>query len=478
MARREASLAGSEDIRDKYDLGEKLGRGGFGEVLEAILKDSRKVRAVKVVDRKEEYLRSKFSRCAMFHNEVAMLQQIHHPNIVRFWDVYQDTDFLYVVMDVCHGGEIFDRVVQMHHFSEVDASIVSSQILRAIGYLHDRCIMHRDIKAENFMFADKTAEASIQMIDFGFACTFKPGEIFSDLVGTVNYMSPELVNRQYTETVDVWAFGVLLFFMLVGRYPFNYPEGSRNKNDVFYKIKQTPLTWKSKDNLSTEAKSLVESLLAKTVAERLTCSRQALKHPWILQSCDQSDDLLNQVPILETDQQHLGEVLRAAKELLDEEKVQKHSLVEEASRLRETRLSRISKDFTKGIRHGHRLGETPQEDFMSRPEFLRRDQRVYTGPSSFMSRTSAALIKADSLAEELSAEMDEEMNLNKDLTVLPSPTPRGSTHTEKALRRPSFLSNLSKLVARIGARKSETVDLNSDSQQKPGLMKSLLRQIS
>lgn len=115
---------------------------------------------------------------------------------------------------------------------------------------------------------------------------------------------------------------------------------------------------------------------------------------------------------------------------------------------------------------------------MSRPEFLRRDQRVYTGPSSFMSRTSAALIKADSLAEELSAEMDEEMNLNKDLTVLPSPTPRGSTHTEKALRRPSFLSNLSKLVARIGARKSETVDLNSDSQQKPGLMKSLLRQIS
>lgn len=359
--------SGTEDVRDKYDIGEILGSGSFGQVRRAKLKDGSQtdVRAVKVIERDDDD--GEWSNQAMFVREVELLQKIEHTNIIRYYDFYADPHFLYVVMELCSGGEVFQKILELKRFQESDAAAIGRQMLSALNYVHSSNIAHRDIKAENFLFSDSSITSPIKMIDFGMATKFKEGQILTELCGSPHYLSPELIGQKYTHLADLWAFGVLLYLLMYGRYPYD----GKNPQDIMTKILTAKIEWRhDKAKLSEDAQNFIKALLERNPSKRLT-AEQGLKHVW-LQPKQPSKEATNEAMSIPTD------VIRSAHKKATATKKQMDEKVE---KLRNDKLMKINDDFTKGIRYGERLGPTPKESYQSKPEFVRRDNKLTTAPS-------------------------------------------------------------------------------------------------
>jgi myosin-light-chain kinase len=368
---KDAPQANQEDIRDKYELGAVLGSGSFGQVREAKLKDGEGIRAVKMIE--PDKGDGEWSNQAIFVREVALLQQLNHENIIRFYDFYEDIHFLYVVMELCKGGEVFVKIVEMKRFSEKNAAHLGKQMLQAMDYVHKLNIAHRDIKAENFMLSEPNVNSAVKMIDFGMACKFKPDQVLTELCGSPHYLSPELIGQKYNHLADVWAFGVLLYLLMYGHYPYD----AKHPRDIMVKILTEPIRWQSKAKLSKDAIDLLGKLLEHNIKKRLT-AEQALKHDWIVRT-------VVAAPGSEGDQVIDTEVVRSAHRRVTETK---KTVAEEIEKLRNQKLQAIEEDFSKGVRHGHRLGETPNEEYMTKPEFVRRENKITTAPSSDLKTTT------------------------------------------------------------------------------------------
>jgi len=362
-----------EDIRDKYELGKVLGSGSFGQVREASLKEfPDKVRAVKIIEPDDDAEHGgEWSNSAMFRQEVALLQNLKHDNIVRFWDVYEDVHFLYVVMDLCRGGEVFSKILELRRFTEANAATLGSQMLAAIAYIHSKSIMHRDIKAENFLLSDKSPTSVVKMIDFGMAVKYDHGVWFKEICGSPHYLAPELIGQKYNHMVDMWAFGVLMYLLMYGHYPYD----SKNTRDIMMKVLTEPIRWQTKAKLSQQTLGFLKRCLEPSVRKRIT-AEDGLKHPWIVTAAA-PDPETGREKTIEVEED-LNEFVRNAHRKVTATRKQ---VDQEAENRRTDLLEKINKDFEKGIRLGNRLGETPQEDFMSKPEFVRRDNRLTTAPS-------------------------------------------------------------------------------------------------
>lgn len=359
----EASTS-NEDIRDKYELGKVLGSGSFGQVREATLKESpSEVRAVKMIERDNED--GEWSNKAIFVREVGLLKQIKHENIIQYFDVYADSDFLYVVMELCAGGEVFAKIIELKRFSEHDAAVIGAQMLRAIDYIHKVNIIHRDIKAENFMLAQPTWPSAVKMIDFGMACRFQADQVLTELCGSPHYLAPELIGQRYNHLADVWAFGVLMYLIMYGRYPYD----AKQPRDIMVKILTEPIQWSTKVKLSQEASSFLKSLLEHSPKKRLT-AEAALQHSWIISKANETEKEVEALPT---------EVVRNAHRKVTQLRKQVDPKVEQ---IRNRKLQKIDEEYSLGISRGKRLGETPtSEDFLSKPEFMRRENKLYTAPS-------------------------------------------------------------------------------------------------
>lgn len=355
----------NEDIRDKYELGSVLGSGSFGQVREATLKSGpTEVRAVKMIERDNED--GEWSNQAIFVREVGLLQTIQHDNIIRYYDFYEDLHFLYVVMELCKGGEVFAKIVELKRFSEKNAASLGQQMLRSIEYIHGMKIAHRDIKAENFMLAEPHIAAQVKMIDFGMACKFEDGQVLTELCGSPHYLAPELIGQKYDYRADVWAFGVLLYLLQYGHYPYD----AKHPRDIMVKILTEPIRWQTKVKLSKNGLDFLKKLLEHDPKKRMS-AMESLQHGWmkLVQSTKKEDE----GEVIST------EVLRNAHKKVTATR----KLVDpKMDQLRNQKLRKIDEDFTKGIRHGKRLGETPKEEYMSKPEFLRRENKITTAPSN------------------------------------------------------------------------------------------------
>jgi myosin-light-chain kinase len=368
----------NEDIRDKYDLGKILGSGSFGQVREAILKGhpDAEMRAVKMIERDNED--GEWSNQAIFVREVALLQQIDHQNIIRYYDFYEDLHFLYVVMELCKGGEVFAKIVELKRFSEKNAAVLGQQMLQAIDYIHKRHIAHRDIKAENFMLAEPSISSSVKMIDFGMACKFEDGECLTELCGSPHYLAPELIGQKYDHRADVWAFGVLLYLLMYGHYPYD----AKHPRDIMVKILTEPIRWQTKVKLSNHGLDFLRRLLEHDLKKRMS-AEEALNHPWMRQADTES---------LPT------EVIRSAHKKVTATRKTVDPKVED---LRNQKLAKIDEDFKNNIRYGKRLGPTPvNEAFMHKPEFQRHANKTVTAPSTQMVDRRTSLKKMlDSVQE-------------------------------------------------------------------------------
>lgn len=261
-------------LHDSYNIGQILGQGAFGIVKQITHKVTKEVRAVKILDKanfKTEEERKSFL------NEVAIQKALDHPNITKLYEYFQDSKNYYIISEVCSGGELFDKIISLGSFSEAMAAGYMKDILSVVAYCHSQKIVHRDLKPENFLLDCKLDSAHLKAIDFGASKFYKRGETINQLIGTPDYMAPEVISKKYNEKCDEWSAGVIMFILLSGAPPFH----GENSEEIFKKIKSGKVSFADEEweNISKDAKDLIKKLLCVKPAQRLTAA-QAIKHKW------------------------------------------------------------------------------------------------------------------------------------------------------------------------------------------------------
>ncbi|KAK4350489.1 hypothetical protein RND71_029802 [Anisodus tanguticus] len=263
-------------ISDKYILGRELGRGEFGVTYLCTDRETREALACKSISKKK--LRTAVD-IEDVRREVAIMSSLpDHPNIVKLRATYEDNEAVHLVMELCEGGELFDRIVARGHYSERAAAGVARTVAEVVRMCHANGVMHRDLKPENFLFANKKEHSALKAIDFGLSVFFKPGERFSEIVGSPYYMAPEVLKRNYGPEVDIWSAGVILYILLCGVPPF----WAETEQGVALAILRGVIDFKREPwpQVSEKAKSLVRQMLEPDPKKRLT-AQQVLDHPWI-----------------------------------------------------------------------------------------------------------------------------------------------------------------------------------------------------
>ncbi|KAI4295624.1 hypothetical protein L6164_035649 [Bauhinia variegata] len=270
----------SKEFTSRLEVGEEVGRGHFGYTCSArFKKGERKGQqvAVKVIPK------AKMTTAIAIEDvrrEVKILRALTgHNNLVQFYDAFEDQDNVYIVMELCEGGELLDRILSRGgRYSEDDAKAVMVQMLNFVSFCHLQGVVHRDLKPENFLYSSKDENSQLKAIDFGLSDFVKPDERLNDIVGSAYYVAPEVLHRSYSTEADVWSIGVIAYILLCGSRPF----WAHTESGIFRAVlKADPsfdeARWPS---LSIEAKDFVKRLLNKDPRKRITAA-QALSHPWI-----------------------------------------------------------------------------------------------------------------------------------------------------------------------------------------------------
>ncbi|CAA0816813.1 Calcium-dependent protein kinase 6 [Striga hermonthica] len=264
------------NIRDLYVLGRKLGQGQFGttylctEISTGVEYACKSISKRKLISKEDvEDVR----------REIQIMHHLSgHKNIVTIKGAYEDPLYVHIVMELCAGGELFDRIIQRGHYSEHKAAELTKIIVGVVEACHSLGVMHRDLKPENFLLVNKDDDFSLKAIDFGLSVFFKPGQIFKDVVGSPYYVAPEVLSKHYGPEADVWTAGVIVYILLSGVPPF----WAETQQGIFDAVLKGHIDFESDPwpLISESAKDLIRKMLCMKPSERLT-AHQVLCHPWI-----------------------------------------------------------------------------------------------------------------------------------------------------------------------------------------------------
>jgi len=259
-------------LESEYSIDARvLGSGMSGPVQLAVGKTDGQKYAVKSLKKKGLSTRRRLE----LKSEVEIYLGLDHPHVARLEMVFESDEEIDLVMEYMAGGELYDRLSEQKHYTEELAADTTHQMLLAVAYLHAHQIAHRDLKLENFLYANKDSNL-LKLIDFGFAKFYDRSTKMTQACGSVHYVAPEVLRKSYTEKADVWSLGVITYMLLTGSPPFNGSE-----EEVLRKIKAGKPHWCSRfQRLSEPAQSFVRSLLVPCPVERPTAC-DALEHPWI-----------------------------------------------------------------------------------------------------------------------------------------------------------------------------------------------------
>lgn len=249
-----------------------LGRGASCEVCAVERKADGKEFAMKIMKRQDQW------NTKLFKQEHNVLSRLNHRNIVEYHDYYIDKTNFYFCMELCKGGELFNKIKELKKFSEMHAAQIIRTILHVIAHCHSNDVVHRDLKPENLVFRTK-AQRELVLIDFGDSRIVQENECYEDFVGTAFYLAPECIRKRTGDELkksDVWTIGVITWIMLVGRPPFVAEDNSK----LLSKIIKDALVFPKKPILSKVAKDFLQKMLSKKPEERLS-AKQALEHDWL-----------------------------------------------------------------------------------------------------------------------------------------------------------------------------------------------------
>ncbi len=287
-----------EEVYDGVHTGPVLGSGISGLVRLVTHKATGVKYAVKCLDLGLVDTEEGLSR---LREEIFIMCQLDHPNIVRLEEVYESHSEIYLVQELCIGGELFDRLDEQpdYHYTESECARLVKQMLCAVRYLHSKGIIHRDLKLENFLFSSTANDSELKMIDFGLSKHFRYGEIQQEAVGTPYTVAPEVIKGSYDERCDIWAIGVISFLLLSGEPPFGGCGGPEplmtvraNILDGNYAFEPAEI-WNS---VSQGARDFITSLLVTDPQKRPT-ARSAQILPWLTEWADRTrsegDNILN-----------------------------------------------------------------------------------------------------------------------------------------------------------------------------------------
>jgi calcium/calmodulin-dependent protein kinase I len=265
-----------EPIEDHYELGEEIGKGGFSVVYKAVRKSPHGEFAVKCIKKKMV----EGDDIKLLRREIQIMKKLNHPNILKLYEVYEDDEQFYLVMELVKGKELFDKIVERGMYSERDAANIILQVVSAVRYLHENGIAHRDLKPENLLSAGEEENEIVKIADFGFSKSFADeGEKLMTSCGSPGYVAPEILTAEsYDKSVDMWSVGVIIYILLSGYPPFyadSAPALFKKIMDVKYDFDDS--VW---DDISDSAKDLIRNLLVKDPSKRYTAS-QCLDHAWV-----------------------------------------------------------------------------------------------------------------------------------------------------------------------------------------------------
>ncbi|KAK4262070.1 hypothetical protein QN277_027679 [Acacia crassicarpa] len=275
-----------KDFDARYSLGKLLGHGQFGYTYVGVdLANGDRV-AVKRIDKSKMILPIAVEDVK---REVKILRELTgHENVVQFYNAFEDDSYVYIVMELCEGGELLDRILAKKdsRYTEKDAAVVVRQMLKVAAQCHLHGLVHRDMKPENFLFKSTKADSPLKATDFGLSDFIKPGKKFRDIVGSAYYVAPEVLKRKSGPESDVWSIGVITYILLCGRRPF----WDKTEDGIFKEVLRNKPDFRRKPwpSISNAAKDFVKKLLVKDPRARFTAA-QALSHPWVREGGEASE---------------------------------------------------------------------------------------------------------------------------------------------------------------------------------------------
>ena len=267
----------NKSLFDKYEVKQKIGKGKFGLVKCGINKETNKQVAIKIMEKKN----MDKSDLELAKVEIDILKISQHPNIIKLYDIYENENYIYIIMEYCSGGDLLSYFEYYEYqLKETKVCEIIHKLSMAIYFLHSYGIVHRDLKPENILMTDLTPEADIRLLDFGLSKIIGNEEKCTEPYGTLSFVAPEVLQgKPYDKSVDLWSIGIITFLLLCGYLPF---DDKHSEREIARQTIQDPVPFENKiwNKYSPEARTFVEGLLQKKPEKRYSI-KELLEHPWI-----------------------------------------------------------------------------------------------------------------------------------------------------------------------------------------------------